>query len=107
MKCPQCQQTMSLVQRLCEPNPVEFFWVCFDFKCADDTLHPWGHHQLDPDTVVAVRGAQAVMYEKVEGSKEPGGCRHCGSIPLALERGRCEECGCYQTETGELSDEWW
>jgi hypothetical protein len=30
------------------------------------------------------------------------GCRHCGSTPLATERGRCEECGKYQTADGPV-----
>lgn len=33
------------------------------------------------------------------------GCRHCGSVPLATERGRCEDCGKYQTESGADPDE--
>lgn len=32
------------------------------------------------------------------------GCVKCGSTPLATERGRCEECGAYQSSEGERND---
>lgn len=38
------------------------------------------------------------------GEQSKKGCIHCGSHPLWTERGRCEDCGKYQTSDGRYDD---
>lgn len=54
-------------------------------------------------TVAEMQAMSRLIYglaiqQLEQGAKE---CLHCGAKPLATERGRCEGCGKYQTETGE------
>jgi hypothetical protein len=33
MNCPECSHPMLLSQTQCEPQPVEFYWLCENMQC--------------------------------------------------------------------------
>ncbi len=77
---------------------------CAGFERAFAPL--WNQLQtlrLERDRLASLGGTLLTQAAARASQETRVGCRHCGSTPLATERGRCEECGKYQTADGQES----
>lgn len=76
-----------------------------DRELAHGTLKGGAKFSVMVDRAVSVKELHDIsrlLYQLAVKQEQQGatGCRHCGALPLATERGRCEACGKYQTESG-------